>query len=376
MKTKLIYLLALFLMYAGFVSEVTMAQTNPTTKLPDYLYKHYTGTINKTAKIFLNLTKSKNNLFGNYFYEKVGVNIHFSGAIKADSSFELIEVDDNGQPTGSFSGKLLSFDKIKGKWQTAKKDKSLDFELTENYLNSAEFSFLQHNDSLVITDPKFKTVTTFYADYLHPIKYADKIALDTLQNGIFMKYFGKKLDDPQKQLVAMKADFFKSYNDAIKDMPLNEENASMMNWDSSMSGDVIFNDFGVVSYELNTYSFQGGAHGNGMNNFYVYDLKSKKRLTKKDIFAKDTDKKIAAILLAKVMKKTGIKTPQGLTDEGYTVEAIVPNENFWVTRKGITFFYNAYEIAPYAMGPSSYYVSFKELKLLLKADSPIKNFFD
>ena len=47
---------------------------------------------------------------------------------------------------------------------------------------------------------------------------------------------------------------------------------------------------------------------------------------------------------------------------------IAPNQNFFVTGKGMGFAYNPYEIGPYVMGEINIYIPFSDLKKYLKPD--------
>lgn len=46
------------------------------------------------------------------------------------------------------------------------------------------------------------------------------------------------------------------------------------------------------------------------------------------------------------------KTRAELEDMGYgSTGEIAPTENFYLDKDGVTFYYNVYDITPYAMGP-------------------------
>jgi hypothetical protein len=54
-----------------------------------------------------------------------------------------------------------------------------------------------------------------------------------------------------------------------------------------------------------------------------------------------------------------------LTDSGYFVDEIKPNENFYVTGEGVGFVYNHYEIAPYSFGATDIFLTKEGLKEIL-----------
>jgi len=71
-------------------------------------------------------------------------------------------------------------------------------------------------------------------------------------------------------------------------------------------------------------------------------------------------------------KKYGLDLNKPMTDAGFFVEYIDPTDNFYVTKDGMGFFYNQYEVAPYALGPIEIFVSYRDLNRILREDSPVK----
>ena len=67
------------------------------------------------------------------------------------------------------------------------------------------------------------------------------------------------------------------------------------------------------------------------------------------------------------MEIADVKTIDDLKAKNYLFSMdMFPSENFILDSDEITFIYNAYEIAPYAMGKTEISVSYSEVKDLLK----------
>lgn len=50
------------------------------------------------------------------------------------------------------------------------------------------------------------------------------------------------------------------------------------------------------------------------------------------------------------MMDNNVSTRQEVEDLGYvTIGELTPTENFYLSKEGITFYYNVYDIAPYVM---------------------------
>lgn len=76
------------------------------------------------------------------------------------------------------------------------------------------------------------------------------------------------------------------------------------------------------------------------------------------------------------MKDFNAEIPDSLLMRGFfTIDDIVPNENFWLSEKGIHYSYNQYEIAPYAMGVIDVTVPYSELTDILLPESIVSKLF-
>jgi hypothetical protein len=83
--------------------------------------REFVGTINRTLKIRMKLSKSGKALSGSYVYESVGQKLRLNGTVDEDE-FELNESDERGTQTGKFAGKFVTDDWIEGTWSSGKKE--------------------------------------------------------------------------------------------------------------------------------------------------------------------------------------------------------------------------------------------------------------
>ncbi|MDV7397016.1 RsiV family protein, partial [Arthrospira platensis SPKY1] len=77
---------------------------------------------------------------------------------------------------------------------------------------------------------------------------------------------------------------------------------------------------------------------------------------------------LESVLTNKLKEDIGIETNASLSDAGFFVDAVAPNDNFFITPSGIGFYFNSYELAPYAMGHTSIWLDFVSLKQMLNPD--------
>lgn len=124
---------------------------------------------------------------------------------------------------------------------------------------------------------------------------------------------------------------------------------------------------GVLCYAYDMDSYEGGAHSTTLSSMVNFDIKTGKQITLKDIFAPGYESPLNDLLLNALQKKKGVKDIEGLHNMGYLLSTdIYAPENFILEDNGITFIYNPYEIAPYALGATDITISNSDLKKILK----------
>lgn len=126
-------------------------------------------------------------------------------------------------------------------------------------------------------------------------------------------------------------------------------------------------------FEVQYYSFTGGAHGLGYSSSFTYDKATGKRFT---AFLKPGAAKSMQPLLRKGLKQyfseKGEKVSDGelmsyLQIEGNEIP--LPAAAPYPTSKGLEFHYGSYEIAPYAAGQPEFTISFDRVKPYLTAEA-------
>ena len=75
---------------------------------------------------------------------------------------------------------------------------------------------------------------------------------------------------------------------------------------------------------------------------------------------------LTQLLWQQLIEENHVSTRQEIEDLGYgSTGELEPTENFYLTPKGITFYYNIYEIAPYVMGPTQITLPYESIQHLL-----------
>lgn len=93
--------------------------------------KEFVGTINKTLRVRIRLSRSGNVLSGSYTYERIGTSLRLSGAMTSGATsaeeFYLNEFDERGRQTGKFEGTFASKDWLEGTWSATGTKREMPF---------------------------------------------------------------------------------------------------------------------------------------------------------------------------------------------------------------------------------------------------------
>jgi hypothetical protein len=128
---------------------------------------------------------------------------------------------------------------------------------------------------------------------------------------------------------------------------------------------IVYNSNGILSLEFYEYSFMGGAHPNTVKTYQSFDLNTGAKIVIDDRNIMNRLNKIAEI---EFRKKNSIPDNVLLSSAGYWFEndEFKLNDNFALVGEGLVFYFNPYEIGPYALGPTEIKISKDELGDLFK----------
>lgn len=126
---------------------------------------------------------------------------------------------------------------------------------------------------------------------------------------------------------------------------------------------------GVTVYIADIDYYEGGAHGVSIRTIINFDNATGRRLSANDVFVPGHEKRLNEMLLKALEGKTGKKGIDELKADGYlcTTDIYAP-QNFTLGDDGVTFVYNAYEIAPYEKGRTELTIDYDDLEELMAKD--------
>jgi hypothetical protein len=366
MKTILTFILSLFII---------------SSQAQQSFYKHFEGIVGNNINVVMDLAATGEELGGYYYYyyddnqgddfwTHYGKSIPVGGKISDSSILEFNEFDN--EVSGSTFKGVLKEDTISGTWSSVDGKKILPFEATESYPpGTMAFRATYLKDKAFLTGKANSPVAELKMSLLLPVDYPVANVADSVTACIYDDFFEKAFPgcDPSILLGEARDIYFKNYktsNDGIY-----TEGATSFNWKKIQEIRVLHNENDILSFENYTYGYTGGAHGLSISRFRVIDLKDGHQVTLDEIFREDYRNDLRDIINSSARRKYKLERNQSLIDAGFFTEFIDAGPNYYVTKDGIGFYYNQYEVAPFALGPIDIFITYRELMRILNPESPV-----
>lgn len=123
----------------------------------------------------------------------------------------------------------------------------------------------------------------------------------------------------------------------------------------------------IINYIAEQDTYDGGAHGLFVKSVMNFSTNTGKLVTLDNVLLPGYKTRLNEILLEKLLKHTNSKYIDELRSKGYLYSMdMCPSQFYLINSKGITFIYNQYEIAPYAVGITELKLTWDELKDVAK----------
>lgn len=197
-----------------------------------------------------------------------------------------------------------------------------------------------------ITFPEFSQPVSVYPRFNHLIK-------EKLSGAISDYVLDAKNNESLDELITH---FLKSYDEFKANFP-----ESTTPWTISTDIVVTYSCQDYISMSINTSSYTGGAHSNASVNYLNMSSQGEK-INNLNFFITSIDQ-LKSLAEKKFREEQHLGATESLSEKGFNFEKdeFALPENFGFTKEGLVFFYNPYEIAPYAEGPLTVTISFTEL---------------
>ncbi|MBL4650051.1 MAG: DUF3298 and DUF4163 domain-containing protein [Aureispira sp.] len=136
-----------------------------------------------------------------------------------------------------------------------------------------------------------------------------------------------------------------------------------MNWVFEMDIDVLLNRPSLLSLRVNQLEFTGGAHANSWTNYLTIDLETGKTLSLENLFVADFEEELLTISEAAFKRTVNLALDTNLVETHYEFssgEFMLP-PHFSVGVEGLHFYYNPYDLGPFALGAISFDIPYREI---------------
>lgn len=155
--------------------------------------------------------------------------------------------------------------------------------------------------------------------------------------------------------------FIAEYDTFLEEMAADNDTEYITPWTIEVNSSVEHVSDQTACIMMGTYSYTGGAHPNYFSSLFNFDNKTGKKLTEDDMIKNKSA--LLKIAEAAFRKTVEISPTDNLEEAGYFWgEDFGLPQNMGLVQEGLKLYYNPYEIAPYALGPTEFVIPYADLE--------------
>jgi len=127
----------------------------------------------------------------------------------------------------------------------------------------------------------------------------------------------------------------------------------------------------LLSIESQRNEYVGGAHGSHRIDLMSFDLQTGKPVSLENVLKLGYEAELTSLADVAFRKLHGLQANDDYEAKGFHFDGnqFALNNNFAFTQAGIRFYFNPYEIAAYAQGPTDLLIPYKDVAHLVKPNS-------
>jgi hypothetical protein len=320
------------------------------------------------SRFEMNLRRDGERLSGSYFYVKSGGanSLNLSGTIDKNGKFALRETDAAGKQTGEFTGvwKKDANDagaSLEGEWKKPKDKEAQSFMAREQmiyFAGAAQIAAVPINETVKAKRLEMSAVYPRLTGAANAAGF-NRLVKTRVAN----------------EIAAFKKQMMTTSAEDLRMMP-----AGMNNY-IDIGYDIEYADDDFISVNFVRSEFTGGAHPN--YNFLTvnYDLKNNREIKLGELFKPGTKYlgTISAYATKDLQSRTFSDSGEnlGLAQDVFADGALPKPENYarWsITKKGLLFTFDPYQVGPYAAGAQYVIVPYTALKSIARPDGALEKF--
>lgn len=216
--------------------------------------------------------------------------------------------------------------------------------------------------------------------FVYPVSSGNESILDSLQRMFVSCFFDEQYTGmmPDEAVKNYEDNYVESYKEDYRIYSMNDGNYNNEGYSSYYeidNSEIKFNKGGILSFQVTKINYKGGAGTYDFLKNYSIDIKSLKLISEEDLFTEGYEKALGKVFRDYLLKIKKVKSLTDLENLGYFgLDEMIPNGNFILDDKGITYIFNKGEYSNYKTDAINIFISYNELVPLLKEDSPISKF--
>ncbi|HEX7414904.1 MAG TPA: RsiV family protein [Bacteroidia bacterium] len=353
--------------FTGFSNTLNL--NNTTLKLPDNFYMKLKGKIGEKLSITMDIIKRRDTtdksqrINGSYYYDNIGMPLEIAGKINDAGKFELIETNNKGDVTGTFKGEFTSENEIKGVWIHPKTKKETPFALTKTTENIAQFDFKDYyHENCEYRKRNLKSIKKDTLNWTDTLCSDMSISLTNIKN---LKANACKRINAillNSLLQTGSEGTFKTINALLHSVD-DLQDLSIMNAQYGMN--IVSNEANALCISISYWANTGGAHPNGCLFYLNFNPQTGDTIMLKNILLPEAKDNLIAIAKIKFIKANGDLKENGWF---YDDAEFKLTDNVAITKGGLLFQYQAYEVGAYALGMPQFFIPNSELKGIIKPE--------
>ncbi|MDR2969042.1 MAG: DUF3298 and DUF4163 domain-containing protein [Tannerellaceae bacterium] len=251
--------------------------------------------------------------------------------------------------------------------------------------NDVQLASIQKEESYHLLEDSDNPKCELQLSFTCPEEYADMEILGKIQKLFILSYFGETYDtySPQEAVNKYVENYLQMYRELEADYKQdlkNADTATVESWYAyyeMSSNEITFNADNLLSYTVSFENYTGGAHPSHTVSNHVIDLTKGEFIREADIFMDGYEAPLSRLLVEAIAGENDLEDVKELENIGFfSIDEIYPNDNFSIDETGITYMFNEYEIAAYAVGITSVHFPFEKIKHLLRPESPVAILFN
>lgn len=196
----------------------------------------------------------------------------------------------------------------------------------------------------------------------YPVKRAAEDVRAQITRGILGAAFDLEEEPGTVEETALR------YEDYLKDEYYTEnekylastQTDGILSWEDRINGYFSGRWGHYVSYMVEYYNFRGGAHGINTMTPIIFDVRTGEVVPEEEFFADNYRTPVAGCIQAHLDE--ALEGDEESIAAIFEPDLVGPNGNYEITKDGVTWYYQPYDIAPYSVGVISVSVPWKELK--------------